>query len=171
MAHSWQRVDGAKKDHSLLTREEIQVCDLDCLWKYSESCEWLIVMSTHADVMYLMLLSICSARRIMYIIIGCFCQSCISEVTAAYDRQLFYKSNERFVILLQSHVRGYLARQRFENKRSLMMTRLPAVVKIQVLVENLSQREASLWNLGWWIRFFFKPNGFVQKEMGIQWIV
>lgn len=59
-------------------------------------------------------------------------QACISEVTATYDRQLLFKSNERFIIQIQARIRGFLSRRLFHKRMSFMHTQLPAIVFIQV---------------------------------------
>ena len=56
----------------------------------------------------------------------------MSGVTAAYDRGLLFKANERFVVLVQTRVRGFLARRRFAERVAFMKTQLPAITKIQV---------------------------------------
>ena len=59
-------------------------------------------------------------------------QTCISEVTAAYDRELLYKANEPFIIKMQALVRGYQARKRYSDRVNFMMKHMPAILRLQV---------------------------------------
>lgn len=95
--YTLERSDRIKKDHSLVTRDEIQ--------------------------------------------------GCVSEVTAAHDRQLLFKANEKFIILVQSRIRGYLARKRYNERLSFLYTRLPAIIKIQSWWRMIRERRKYLWRL------------------------
>ncbi|KAK2148244.1 hypothetical protein LSH36_507g01001 [Paralvinella palmiformis] len=95
--YAFERLEQVKKDHSLVTRDEIQ--------------------------------------------------GCISEVTAAHDRQLLFKANEKFIVLVQSRIRGYLARRKYNERVSFLYTRLPAIIKIQSWWRMICERRKYLWRL------------------------
>ena len=88
--YNWARPDDVVKDHSLLTKEEIQ--------------------------------------------------KVITDITSAHDRGLFLKANEPFVVKIQSHTRGYLARKQYKQRMHFMQTQVPAVVKIQAAWKGVNQK-------------------------------
>ncbi|CAG2216723.1 unnamed protein product [Mytilus edulis] len=87
---AWARPDDVVKDHSLLTKEEIQ--------------------------------------------------KVITDITSAHDRGQFLKANESFVVKIQSHTRGYLARKQYKQRLHFMQTQIPAVVKIQAAWKGAKQK-------------------------------
>lgn len=88
--YAWARPEDVVKDHSLLTKEEIQ--------------------------------------------------KVISDITSAHDRELFLKANEPFVVKIQSHTRGYLARKQYKQRLHFMQTQVPAVIKIQAAWKGATQK-------------------------------
>ncbi|KAL5004093.1 hypothetical protein ScPMuIL_017549 [Solemya velum] len=68
-------------------------------------------------------------------------QQVVIDVTSAHDRELLYKANEKFIILIQAHLRGYLTRRDYNERLSYMNTQLPAIVKIQSLWRGYNQRK------------------------------
>jgi len=94
---SWERPDGVKKDHSVLSREEIQ--------------------------------------------------SCVTDVTSAYDRQLLFKSNERMIVNIQARIRGYIARKRCKERLAFMQTQLPAILRVQCWWKMVRARRSYLARL------------------------
>ena len=66
---------------------------------------------------------------------GCVCvlvQGVVSEVTAEHNREMLFKTNEDFIILVQAHVRGYLARKAFRDRMDFLFQQQPAITTIQV---------------------------------------
>ena len=61
-------------------------------------------------------------------------QSCVSDVTAAHNRQLLFKANEGLIVLLQARVRGALARRRLHSRCALFHDNQQHIVKMQVRV-------------------------------------
>ena len=64
-------------------------------------------------------------------------QTCLSAVTATYDRELLFQANEKFIVMIQSRVRGYLARKQYNERVNFMQTQLPAIVRLQVCDKKL----------------------------------
>ena len=56
----------------------------------------------------------------------------ISEVTAEHNREMLFKANEDFIVLVQAHVRGYLTRRAFRERMEFLSQQLPAITTIQV---------------------------------------
>ena len=59
-------------------------------------------------------------------------QGVISEVTAEHNREMLFKANEDFIVLVQAHVRGYLTRRAFRERMEFLSQQLPAITTIQV---------------------------------------
>ncbi len=152
MEYAWERPKDVKKDYSILTREEIQVIQksfvqrehtFNFFLKNFVTSFWLLSIQVRFDTILSAECHQFSSREMPQynmILSGCdifFLQTFVSEVTSAYDRELLFKSNEPFIIKLQSHVRGYLARKRFNERMNFMRTQLPAITKIQVRVRVL----------------------------------
>ncbi|XP_041369796.1 ras GTPase-activating-like protein IQGAP1 isoform X2 [Gigantopelta aegis] len=68
-------------------------------------------------------------------------QNSLSEVTAAYDRELLFKSNEGNIIKGQALIRGYLQRKAYKERQMFIKTQLPAIVKIQACWRGYKQRK------------------------------
>lgn len=103
-------------------------------------------------------------------------QACIAEVTAAYDRQLLYQMNERFIVLLQARFRGALARRRFHKLKIFYRTRLPAIIKIQSWwrmirarnsytdrIEYFRSREDAAVEIQSYVRMYLARTAFLEK--------
>lgn len=59
-------------------------------------------------------------------------QSVISEVTAEHNREMLFKANEEFIVLVQAHIRGYLVRKAFRDRITYLSQQTPTVTKLQV---------------------------------------
>ncbi|XP_070541740.1 ras GTPase-activating-like protein IQGAP1 isoform X2 [Ptychodera flava] len=68
-------------------------------------------------------------------------QGVVSKVTAAYDRQLLFKSNEGLITKLQAHTRGLLVRREFNTRKEFMYRQLPAIIRIQSWWRMIKQRQ------------------------------
>ncbi|XP_012941932.1 ras GTPase-activating-like protein IQGAP1 isoform X2 [Aplysia californica] len=67
-------------------------------------------------------------------------QRVVSEVTAEYDREMLFKSNEGLITKIQANVRGHLARKAYKERKNFMNTQLPAILKIQACWRGAKQR-------------------------------
>ena len=123
MEYAWERPKEVTKDHSILTRDEIQV-------------------RTSVIARFEFLIHHCSVQNFISLNHGHDCslfkmsslyfQATVCEITAAHDRELLFKSNQPFIIKLQAQMKGYLARKRYKERLEFLHTQLPAVVSIQV---------------------------------------
>lgn len=59
-------------------------------------------------------------------------QGVVSEVTAAYDRELLFKSNEPFITKVQALWRGHKARKDYRERMNFIKNQEPAITKLQV---------------------------------------
>ena len=91
-------------------------------------------------------------------------QTNVSEVTAAHDRDLLFKSNQPFIIKLQAQIRGYLSRKRYCERLKFLNTQQPAIVKIQVrfsficCCSLIANRSRSQRTEKWMWQFGFQPT-------------
>ncbi|XP_074650823.1 ras GTPase-activating-like protein IQGAP1 isoform X2 [Tubulanus polymorphus] len=58
-------------------------------------------------------------------------QQIVSAVTSEYDRWSLFKANLPFIIVIQSQIRGYIARKRYKSHLDFKYRQVPAAVKIQ----------------------------------------
>ncbi|CAH1797463.1 unnamed protein product [Owenia fusiformis] len=67
-------------------------------------------------------------------------QAIISEATCAHDRQAAFLANEHYITLLQSRIRGFLARKDYAKRKDYMLRQVPAATKIQSWWRMILQR-------------------------------
>ncbi|CAL1534099.1 unnamed protein product [Lymnaea stagnalis] len=67
-------------------------------------------------------------------------QRVVSEVTAKYDREMLFKSNEGLITKIQANMRGHMARKAYKERVNFMKKQLPAIVKIQACWRGAKQR-------------------------------
>ena len=77
--------------------------------------------------------------------VSLFPQGMISEVTAEHNREMLFKANEDFIVLVQAHVRGYLTRRAFRERMEFLSQQLPAITTIQVNTTVVLELVLWLW--------------------------
>ncbi|XP_059176256.1 ras GTPase-activating-like protein IQGAP1 [Physella acuta] len=80
-------------------------------------------------------------------------QRVVSEVTAKYDRQMLFQSNEALITKIQANMRGHMARKAYKERVNFMKKQLPAIVKIQAFWRASKQRHKYRDRIN-----FFKDN-------------
>ena len=53
-------------------------------------------------------------------------------MTNNHNRELLFEANEDFIVQVQAHIRGFLVRKKFRDRKTFLHEQEPAVVKIQV---------------------------------------
>ncbi|XP_029657707.1 ras GTPase-activating-like protein IQGAP1 isoform X1 [Octopus sinensis] len=81
-------------------------------------------------------------------------QSVLTEIQESYDRELLFKANEGFIVLVQALIRGYLVRKSFNDRITYINSQTPAITKIQAYWRGSRQR-----NLFKTRKQFLKQNG------------
>ncbi|XP_070211492.1 ras GTPase-activating-like protein IQGAP1 isoform X2 [Littorina saxatilis] len=69
-------------------------------------------------------------------------QGVVSEVTVEHNRQMLFIANEDFIVRVQAHIRGYLARKAFRDRKQYLSEQLPAITKIQAFWRGSKQKQA-----------------------------
>ncbi|XP_078391700.1 ras GTPase-activating-like protein IQGAP1, partial [Cetorhinus maximus] len=67
-------------------------------------------------------------------------QATVTGVTAVYNRERLWKTNEGMITRLQAHMRGYLVRMDLCARKHFLRKQLPAIVKIQTHWRGYRQR-------------------------------
>ncbi|XP_076443787.1 ras GTPase-activating-like protein IQGAP1 isoform X2 [Babylonia areolata] len=69
-------------------------------------------------------------------------QRVVTEVTDEHNREMLFRANEDFIVLVQAHVRGYLTRKAFRDRMGFLTEQLPAITTIQAWFRGSKQRRA-----------------------------
>ena len=70
----------------------------------------------------------------------------MNEVTAEHNREMLFKANEDFIVIVQSHMRGYLVRKAYQDRLQYLHNQLPAIKTIQVTLYNIIQCNRTQYN-------------------------
>lgn len=69
-------------------------------------------------------------------------QGVVTEVTAEHNREMLFRANEEFIVLVQAHVRGYLTRKAFRDRMNFLSQQMPAITTLQAWWRGNKQRQA-----------------------------
>uniref|UniRef100_A0AAR2KVP5 Ras-GAP domain-containing protein n=1 Tax=Pygocentrus nattereri TaxID=42514 RepID=A0AAR2KVP5_PYGNA len=72
----------------------------------------------------------------------CLCQSVVSGVTAAYNREQLWLANESLIAKLQARCRGYLVRRGLKQRLDFLKDQDPAIKCIQAHWKGYKERKA-----------------------------
>ncbi|KAK7450216.1 hypothetical protein BaRGS_00039964 [Batillaria attramentaria] len=69
-------------------------------------------------------------------------QGVATEVTDEHNREMLFKANEEFIVLVQAHIRGYLTRKAFRDRMDYLSQQLPAITTLQAWWRGHKQQQA-----------------------------
>ncbi|KAM3939557.1 ras GTPase-activating-like protein IQGAP2 isoform 1-T1 [Leptodactylus fuscus] len=69
-------------------------------------------------------------------------QTICGKVTSDYNREQLWMANENLITLLQAHMRGYLTRRAFRERKTYLHQQEPYAVKIQATWKGYKQRKS-----------------------------
>ncbi|KAL8562627.1 hypothetical protein ACOMHN_011199 [Nucella lapillus] len=69
-------------------------------------------------------------------------QGVITEVTGEHNREMLFRANEDFIVLVQAHIRGYLTRKAVRDRMDFLGQQLPAITTIQAWFKGSKQKRA-----------------------------